>query len=115
MIPMKMPAIFAASLLLSACSQIPQVPSGQVVQTRVSADGTVQSQVLSPYYEARADLPDGRLHAHLIATLGKERLPEGRGLSISLRDRMVNAAIEEVEVYFTNRSSEPLVVEDVRL
>lgn len=109
----KLSAALLGALLLSGCAP---GPSGEVVQTQVSAQGVTSREVLSRYFEARADLAEPGLHAHLIATLGKERLPKGAGLSISAHDRMFNAAIEEVlEIYFTNTSDEPIVVEDVRL
>lgn len=111
---MKLPAVLFASLLLSACTLGPT--SGEVVQRQVTAQGTTSSQVLSRYFEARADVGESGLHAHLIATLGKERLPKDRRLAISMSDRLFNSAIEEVvEIYFTNTSGEPVVVEDVRL
>lgn len=110
---MKIALLFTASLLLAGCSL---GPSGYVTQSQVSADGRAQSQLLSPYYEARADLLEGGLHAHLISTQGKERLLEKPAFSIKMSDRMFNAAIEEVvEIYFSNRTDEPLVVEDVRV
>lgn len=109
---MKLPTVLFASLLLGGCAP---GPGGEVLQSQVSADGTTRSQVLSRYFEARADAGFG-LHAHLIATLGRERLPKGVRLPISMNDRMFNSAIEEVvEIYFTNTSAEPVVVEDVRL
>lgn len=110
---MKLPAVLFSSLLLTGCTL---GPSGEVTQSQVTAQGTTSTQVLSRYFEARVDVPDSGLHAHLIATLGKERLPKGARLSISMSDRMFNSSIEEVvEIYFTNTSREPVVVEDVRL
>lgn len=99
------------ALLLSGCAQ-----SGRVVQSEMTRDGVRSQVLLSEYFESRVRLVDEGLLAHLIVTLGKERVPRGQRVDLSLSDRVFNDWIEEVdEIYFTNESDQPLVLEDIRL
>lgn len=99
------------ALLLGGCVQ-----SGRVVQSEMTHDGVRSQVLLSEYFESRVRLVDEGLLAHLIVTLGKERVPRGQRVDLSFNDRVFNDWIEEVdEIYFTNESDRPLVLQDVRL
>lgn len=87
--------------------------SGRVVRTTIDPATGKSSQVaLSNYFQSKAMLADGTVQAHLIVTLGKERVPKGVKVQVSrLQER-----IEEVtEIYFTNKGSVPVQLSNMKL
>jgi|GEM_PF-2924302 len=105
--------VILLSVVLSACSSN---QTGRVVLSTPNGNGEFNSVLLSEYFESTALISNGELLAHLIVTLGKERVPKGQEVKISWKDRKFNDQIEEVEeIYFTNNSSEVITIENVNL
>ena len=84
------------------------VPSGRIVAYETDPETGETVEV-----EAKEPIAGGRVLAHLIITLGDERLPEEYTI-----DRPVDRSRDEVEavyeVYFTNESADPIVLRNVR-
>lgn len=87
--------------------------SGQIVRTAIDPATGKSSQVaLSNYFQSKAMIADGMVQAHLIVTLGKERVPKGVKLQVS----RLQKRIEEVtEIYFTNKGSVPVHLSNIKL
>ncbi|WP_049721205.1 hypothetical protein [Gilvimarinus polysaccharolyticus] len=100
-------------LLLSACSAH---QSPRIVNSVPDGKGGFNSIVLSEYFESMATMFDDSLVAHVVVTLGDERLPEGYEKVLSWSDRKYQDHIEEVEeIYFTNLSDKEVTVSEVYL
>ena len=107
---MKYLSILILSILLSSCGG-----TGRVTQTTFDpATGRSATVELSEYFESKRMIANEKVRAHLIVTLGKERLPKGYEFEheiIRSQDQ-----IEQVTViYFTNLSKEPVSLSNMYL
>lgn len=76
-------------------------------------NGVAEKVVLSEYFEDKQVIANGKVLAHLITTLGSERIPDDVDLGISWEQRKFSGQIEAaVEVYFTNLSDEEVVINE---
>jgi len=105
----RMAFLFVATLLgMSGCaSQSPRI------EKTTYRNGAVETVVLSEYFEDKQVVANGKVLAHLITTLGPERVPGDVDLGISWEQRKFSDQIEAaVEVYFTNMGDEPVVINE---
>lgn len=69
---------------------------------------------LSEYFESNNMIAAGNLQAHLIVTLGRERVPEGYQPEKKI-NRFAGEIEEVTEIYFSNKSAEPVAIANVVL
>ncbi len=96
----------AVVLAVSGCaSQSPRI------EKTTYRNGVAETIVLSEYFEDKQVIANGKVLAHLITTLGSERIPDDVDLDISWEQRKFSGQIEAaIEVYFTNLSDEEVVI-----
>lgn len=107
---MKRMAFFFVAALIGVSGCASQSP--RIEQTTYS-NGVAEKVVLSEYFEDKQVIANGKVLAHLITTLGSERIPDDVDLGISWEQRQFSDHIEAaVEVYFTNLSDEEVVINE---
>ncbi|MBL4759925.1 MAG: hypothetical protein JKY80_03605 [Mariprofundaceae bacterium] len=110
---MKLQLLIMIILILTGCA-VEQ--SGKVMSYEVNSSGITNKTELSNYFESKVMLPDTQVMAHLIVTLGDERLPKGYKSPLSGTDREYQDQIDEVEeIYFINKSPENVVIDNITL
>ncbi len=96
--------------ILTGCAQ-----SGRVIQTTFDpVTGKKNTVELSEYFESKNMIAGGDLQAHLIVTLGSERIPTGYKLKEKV-DRFQDQIEEVTEIYFSNKGEEPITIKNVFL
>ena len=83
-------------------------------------DGVIQ---YSEYFDSKPLIAEGNVRAHIIITLGKERLPVGARISdpvvpsgkLTRRDYRDGLFEAVSEIYLTNLSSEPITIQHLSL
>jgi hypothetical protein len=104
--------LFFSTFLISCSAN----QTGRVVHSTPSKDGRLDSTLLSEYFESKALLFENSILAHLVVTLGSERLPKGYKSGLSWSDRKYRDRIEEVEeIYLTNNTNNNIVVEEISI
>jgi hypothetical protein len=107
---MKRMLLFPVTVLLSFYGCTSQSP--RIEQVNYS-NGAIQKVVLSEYFQDKQIVANGKVLAHLITTLGPERVPEDVDLDISWEQRQFSDQIEAaVEVYFTNQSDKAVMINE---
>lgn len=102
----------ALSLLIAACASN---QNGRVVHSTSDVNGGLKAVELSEYYESKVLLNNGSVLAHLIVTLGEERLPNGYESPLSWSDRS-NDRIDAVqEIYLTNNTDKDVTLEELSI
>ena len=103
------------SVLLIILSIAGCAGSGRVIQTTFDpVTGEPNRVELSEYFQSKALIANEKLLAHLIVTLGSERVPKGYTFTEKI-DRFQDQIEEVTEIYFTNNSSEPIEISNVYL
>lgn len=102
-------------LLVTMLQGCTNSPWGRVIAYQTDPEtGEVAEVLYSEYFQAKQEIADQRVLAHLIITLGDERLPEDYTI-----DRPVNRFLDEseavIEIYLTNQSAEPIALRHLRL
>ena len=106
---------FRNFILLAACIVVVScASSGRINQTEYkSGSSKAEKSVLSEYYEDIQYVANGKVKAHLLITLGNERLPKDYVLQNKWgKISRSQGDIEEVyEIYFSNEGKEAVSIE----
>jgi hypothetical protein len=89
---------FVLAGLLCGCA-----PSGRVSTYRLGPGGMSERIDYSEYFECMGPIADGKVDAHVLLTLGKERVPKGHVFDRPIQGSQGDIACA-LEIYFSNRS-----------
>ena len=102
--------IVLIAMLVAGCA-----PLGWVSETTWDpVTGKRTTVRLSEYFESKNMIAGGNLQAHLIVTLGRERVPKGYKLEKKI-NRFASEIEEVTEIYFTNKSAQPVTISNMVL